>query len=546
MTITSLYYLAFVLLTLIVYYVFPKKLRWTVLLAASAAFYGIVCLKYIPFIIFTILSTWAGGIWLDRYNSDRQEFFKANKSGWDSEKKKAYKHTTMIRKRLILSLVLVVNFGILAVLKYYDFMAGWLGSILNFQAAPLGILLPLGISFYTFQTMGYIIDVYWEKTAPLRNPAKFALFAMYFPQIIQGPIAIYNDLTRTLYEGHELKFENIKYGFQLALWGLFKKMVIADRLILMTDALSPVRNEVSNGYSLLLVIVYAAQLYMDFSGGIDIVRGVSRMFGIEMAINFKRPFFSKSVAEFWQRWHISLCHWLKTYLFYPIAVSRAFLRFGRWISARERHPDVELPEDSIWGGYTFLQHLGRVLPGCIATLITFFIIGMWHGANWKYAGYGLWNGIIILAAKILEPFFRWVLERLGIRTDTSGWRIWQILRTVIIVGLSFAFDVADNMADSLKIIWKCITPALGPTTHLGHGISIGLELPDILVAVTGLVIVFAVSLYQERSKQSVRVSIDRQPMWISWILTLGCAVAVAVFGMYGPGISTGEFVYMQF
>ena len=130
---------------------------------------------------------------------------------------------------------------------------------------------------------------------------------------------------------------------------------------------------------------------MDFSGGIDVSRGVAEMLGRQMAENFQRPFFSRSVAGFWRRWHISLCHWLRNYLFYPIAVSKAFLRFGKWIGKHAKKPDSALPADSLWGGFTFIEHAGRVVPGCVASLITFFVVGMWHGANWKYAVYGLWN-----------------------------------------------------------------------------------------------------------------------------------------------------------
>ncbi|MCF0229063.1 MAG: MBOAT family protein [Parasporobacterium sp.] len=546
MTLTSLTFFGFVAASLIVYYIVPKKWRYLVLLAASLAFYGIVCFKYFPFIIFTALSTWAGALWLDKVAKDRKALLKEHKAEWDSEQKKKFKHSTIIRRRWILALVLVLNFGILAVLKYYNFLAEWFGNIINMQLPMVGLLLPLGISFYTFQSMGYIIDVYWEKTPAEKNIARFGLFATFFPQIIQGPIAIYSELAGQLYEGHDLSYENIKYGAQLIFWGLFKKMVIADRLAVVFNTLFPVRNSLSNAYSLLLLVVYMVQLYMDFSGGIDIARGVGCMFGINMAENFRRPFFSKSISEFWRRWHISLGKWLKTYLFYPMAVSKAFLRLGTWISKRGKKPSEEIPDDSIWGGFTFAQHLGRVLPGCIGTLITFFIVGMWHGANWRYAGYGLWNGIIILISMILEPVFKWLLRKLRIRVDTAGWRVFQMIRTAILVVLSVVFDIADNLADGISMIGKCFTPVLGPTTHLGTEVSTGIEAADWIVVITGLLIVFAVSLYQEKTGKHIRESLSRQPLWIQWTLGIGCVVVVAILGMYGPGVASGEFVYMQF
>ena len=545
MTLTSLTFFAFVLACIIVYYIVPAKFRWLVLLAASLAFYGMICLRYCPFILFTAFSTWAGALWMGREIEKRGLEFRSHKAEWDVTQKKEHKHGTMIRKRLILLLVLVLNFGILAVLKYYDVAAGLLGSWFHTEVQSLGILLPLGISFYTFQAMGYMIDVYWEKTVPEKNPAKFLLFVTFFPQIVQGPIGVYNDLAHQLYQGHKLDYENIKHGFQLILWGLFKKLVIADRLVIALDHLLPLKHDLSNASNLLLLVIYCIQLYMDFSGGIDIVRGVAQMMGVEMALNFKRPFFSRSLAGFWQRWHISLCSWLKNYLFYPMAVSRAFLRFGNRICSLERS-ERELPEDSLWGGYTFLQHLGRVLPGCLATLITFFIIGIWHGASWKDAGYGIWNGVLIALAGFLDPLFQWLLRKLNIRTEAVSWKIWQILRTSALIGMSFAFDIADGFRDSLSLIWKCLTPAGGPVSHLGTEIDSGLTIQNWILAGICLLIVFAVSLYQEITGKSVRSGLEKQNLWLQWVLMLGCFAAIIVFGMYGPGVASGEFVYMQF
>lgn len=545
MTLTSLYFFAFVLVSIVIYYIIPKKCRWIVLLAASVAFYAIVCLRYMPFIAFTAGSTWLGAIWLHRVITNRKDYLKEHKKEWDSDTKKAYKHTTMVQKRLILILVLVLNFGILGALKYYNFVADWITGIIGGTYPVISILLPLGISFYTFQSMGYIIDIYWEKGEPERNFAKFALFVTFFPQIVQGPISLYSELAPRLYEGHDINYENLKKGFQLMLWGLFKKMIIADRMVMIVNTLLTTKNDYSNFASLLLVLVYTFQLYADFSGGIDIIRGVAQMFGIEMAKNFERPFFSKSVSEFWRRWHISLGRWLKTYLFYPIAVSRAFLRFGTWIASKSKSSSDDIPEDSLWGGFTFLQHLGRVLPGCIATLITFFVIGMWHGANWRYAGFGLWNGIFILFAMLLDPVFRYTLAKLKIDVQSAGWKFWRIIRTFVIVVLSFAFDLGDDFADSWNMVLKCITPSMRADINQDFFLGMGLTGQDYLIICIGLLIMLIVSIYQEKSQKSIRDGFDKHQL-LSWIFTLGCFFAVLLFGLYGPGVAANEFVYMQF
>lgn len=533
MTLTSLSFFIFVLATLVVYYICPLKFRWIVLLVASGVFYGIVCLKYMPFIVFTILTTWLGALWIERTAAKRKAIQKENKGNWSSEEKKAYKNKTVKIKRLELALVLVVNFGILAFLKYFNWLSGWIGDVTHLETPILSLFLPLGISFYTFQSMGYIIDVYWEKTPAQKNPAKFALFASFFPQIIQGPIAIYDDLANQLFEGHKLKYENIKYGAQLVLWGLFMKMVVADRAVVVLDSILPHHNELNGIWNIITILIYALQLYADFAGGINISRGVAQMLGINLAENFRRPFFSKTMSEFWRRWHISLSHWLKTYLFYPIAISKAFLKMGKWF---QKHIKGSLG-----------VHLGRVFPGCVATLITFFVIGIWHGANWKYGAFGIWNGVWIFLGMLLEPLLKSVTEKLKIRVESFSWRLFRIIRTCVMILLGFAFDIADDAADSMRMIIRCVTkPFSGSSFNLFSEESVPLQKVDWPILALGTILIFVVSLYQERSGKKVVETLDKQSIWFQWVVTIGLLMMVLLMGMYGPGIAAQEFVYMKF
>ena len=258
-------------------------------------------------------------------------------------------------------------------------MHSLLGAVgLDIAMPDFKLVLPLGISFYTFQTMGYVIDVYRGKFRAAKNPAKFALFASFFPQIVQGPIAFYSDLAYQLYAPHDFNYNRFKSGGILALWGLFKKLVIADRAVAMVKLVAGNYSDFKGTYILMAVCMYAIQLYADFSGGIDICRGFAEMLGITMAQNFRQPYFSRSLTEYWHRWHITLGEWLRTYLFYPISISKPFLKMGKQL---KKHG---------------LKHLGKVLPTSIASLITFIVIGVWHGAAWKYVAFGLFNGMAIL------------------------------------------------------------------------------------------------------------------------------------------------------
>ncbi|MDO4206536.1 MAG: MBOAT family O-acyltransferase [Lachnospiraceae bacterium] len=537
MTFTSFSFLIFMAATLVVYYVCPKKFRWIILLLASGTFYGIVCLKYMPFLIFTILTTFFAAIGEEKIQDKRSAELKSHKEDWSSEEKKKYKQTTKIQKRLLLVAPLVLNFGILFVLKGYLQMALPNAGISAFLTS-IHILLPLGISFYTFQSMGYLVDVYRGKTKAEHNPAKFALFVSFFPQIIQGPIAIYDDLAKQLYDGHDLEFENIKFGFQLILWGLIKKMVIADRAAPILNEILANKAEYGGFATLFAVLIYALQLYADFSGGIDIARGVAQMLGVTMAENFRRPYFAKSLAEYWRRWHITLGAWLKNYLFYPIAMSNGFFKIGK-------------KAKKVFGSY-----IGKELPGCIATLITFLVIGIWHGANWKYVGFGIWNGGILFISTLLKPVFLKMNEKLHIREKSFGWRLWQMLRTFLLVLGGYVFDIADGLGDAFSMLKNTTA---GAVTDLANGtakaflgsfrqmlMNLGMDGKDLVLIITGLIVMIVVSIIQEKSQKSLRGMIDQKTKWLEWVLMVAATMAVIILGVYGPGIKPGEFVYMQF
>ena len=533
MTLTSLSFFGFVLGVLVLYYLFPLERRWWVLLAASFAFYGIVSLRYMPFLLVTIASTYGGAIWMEDMAAKRKAIQKEHKAEWSKEEKKAFKNGTASRKKGILVAVLLFNFGILAALKYYNWLASFIGDVTHTEPPLIKLLLPLGISFYTFQTMGYLIDVYWEKTPAQRNLGKFALFASFFPQIIQGPIGIYDDLAHQLYEGHKINYQNLKFGFQLILWGLFTKMVVADRAIVPLRAILEQKTELSGFWNLLAVLIYSIQLYADFAGGINISRGVAEMLGIDMAKNFIQPYFSKSVSEFWRRWHATLGHWLLTYLFYPLAVSKPLLRLGRWMSAHSKGKVG--------------HHLARVVPGGIATLITFMAIGMWHGASWQYAGFGIYMGGIVFLSTLLEPVFVYLKEKLKVRYTTFSYRLFQMVRTFILILIADVFDIADGLRDSLVMIKKCLTdPLPGGDFSRAAVAALGLEKTDWMIMAAGVVAMFCVSLYQVRSGHQVRETLDKQGIWFQWLVTLGLLFSVIILGMYGPGISANEFVYMQY
>ena len=539
MNYSSLNFIAFVALTVTVYFIFPfKKYQWTILLIASYVFYLFAGYQYAAYILFTTVSTYLITRWLDRISRTAKEKLKHQKSEWSREQKKTFKEKIKRKKRLIMALALVLNFGLLAFLKYYNFFAGSLNDVLGafgvgFSVPTLKLLLPLGISFYTFQSMGYVVDVYREKFPAEKNIAKLALFVSFFPQIIQGPISFYHQLAHQLYEPHRFDFTRFKHGCELILWGFFKKLVIADRAVIAINTVIADYNAYTGIPLLFSVLLFAFQLYADFSGGIDISRGIAQILGIDMAENFRRPYFSKSINEYWRRWHITLGAWMREYIFYPLAMSGVFLHAGKSMKSTR------------FGATAAGAHIAKVLPTSIASLIVFLIVGVWHGASWKYVAFGVWNGGIIMLSILLKPLFDNALQRLHIRSQSVGWRIFQIIRTFVIVCVGYVFDIAPSFRQAMATfmnIWKI----QNPSHFLAQIFDLGINEFDLIVLLIGLVVVFTVSIIQERSGQSLRMMIDRKAFVLEWICILVGIFTIVSLGVYGPEYNPSDFIYAQF
>ena len=539
-TYTSLNFLFFVLATMLVYFLFPaKKYKWTVLLAASVFFYIVCGYKFAFYILFTTLSTYLIALWIERVADKSKKLLKEKKKEWDRDQKKNYKNRIKVQKRLIMTLALVINFGILAFLKYYNFFAGSLNDVLGsfgvaFSAPTLKLVLPLGISFYTFQSMGYIVDVYREKTAAQRNPFKLLLFVSFFPQIIQGPISIYDQLAHQLFEPHEFSFTRMKHGMELILWGFFKKLVIADRAAVLITAVEKDYAQYNGTALTFTILLYALQLYADFSGGIDISRGVAQIFGIDMIDNFKRPYFSRSINEYWRRWHISLGGWLKNYLFYPIAMSNVFINAGKKM------------KNTRFGKTAAGAHVAKVLPTSVASLIVFLVVGIWHGADWKYVAFGLWNGVIIMLSILLQPLFDGVVDKLHIKRTNPFFIGFQIFRTLIVVLVGYVFDVAPSFGEGMRTLTEFFTNQNIPQAFEQLS-KIPLIAHDYAVIGLGGVVILIASLIQERHQDTdIRHMLDKRSFATRFALLYIGVMSVVIFGIYGSGYNAADFVYMQF
>ncbi len=389
---------------------------------ASLIFYAISGLQGIAYIVLTSFSTWL----LAKKIQNIQQEYKENVKTFvgSREQKKQLKLAVQARKKRILFATLILNFGVLALLKVSKYLivvpeTSVLHGLLTKSSG--GLLIPLGISFYTFQAMSYIIDIYNAKYAAETSYLKFLLYLSFFPQLIQGPINRYDHMQRQLVGVHLAKNTQFRRALILILFGIMKKYVIANSLTgLIAELFDTVNPEIPGSAVVLGILLYSIQQYGDFSGGIDMVMGIAELFGISMDVNFKQPYFSTSLANFWQRWHISLGTWMRDYVFYPIALTKSMQKLGKCC---DKH---------------FGKHLGRVVPACIANIIVFLIVGIWHGVEEHYVAWGLYNGVVIALSSLFEPWFTAVEKRISI--SISSKQGLRIVRTFLIVNIGWYFD----------------------------------------------------------------------------------------------------------
>lgn len=551
MSFTSFAFLIFVLTVIVIYYLVPKNYRWIVLLAASYFYYLEASAKTFVFILFTTVVTFYGASFMDKLDGRQKQTLAENKETLTRDEKRAIKDRTAKRKKAILTLVLILDFGILVCLKYFRYYIDALGLEL-FSGISGAMLIPLGISFYTFQSAGYLFDVYRGKVNADRSLPKFALFTSFFPQIVQGPIPRYDQLAGQLYEGHDFRYKNLAHGAQLILWGFFKKLVIADRIGTLVGEVFNNYDQYSGWPVVVAMFGYAIQLYMDFSGGVDIARGVARCMGIDMARNFRRPYFAVDLTDFWRRWHISLSFWTRDYIFFAVAMSKPIGRFGR--KCRKVLGD----------------RVGKLVPVFIGQICVFLIIGMWHGAEMKYIAYGLYNAAIIITGMLLEPYFVSILEKLHINREGKGWTLFRIIRTFCVVSFGRIFSNGQSFKASIHMMGSIFRPYRGSLLTAFQAFA--LTKWDYAVLFVACLVVFGVSLIQERrynekkaregggaqiiatvaqaegkeTDAEMREFIDERHMIIRWCLYIALFLAVLILGVYGPSYDPTVFIYREF
>ena len=486
MLFNSLRFLVFFPCVFLLYWAMPHRGRKWLLLAASYYFY--MCWKP-EFIVLILLSTL-----VDYLCSLGMEHF-AGDAG---------------RRKALLAVSLTMNLGLLFFFKYFNFFGGALTSLcravsIPFSVPVLDIILPVGISFYTFQTLSYTIDVYRGKMQPEHDFVTFALFVSFFPQLVAGPIEKAENLLPQLKAEHRFSYGDAVYGLRLMMWGFFKKCVVSAYLAKLVD---PVYNDLASangGAVALATAAFALQIYCDFGGYSDIARGCARMMGVELMENFRRPYLAQSMREFWQRWHVSLTGWFREYVYIPLGGNRNGLAMT-----------------------------------CLFTMVTFFLSGLWHGANWTFVAWGLLNGVYLIF-ELLYRRVRGTPDRSRIRGN--GHKVLMTLKTFVFACLAWVFFRADSLSDALLAL-RTAFGALGqPGIWLGNVCRAMLRGGwfGAVVTIFSLLALFVFDLADERT--DAIAAVGRMRWYIRWplyvVFLLGLVLLV-------PKETPAPFIYFQF
>jgi alginate O-acetyltransferase complex protein AlgI len=490
MLFNSISFLIFFPITTAIYFALPHRFRWVHLLLVSCLFYMAFVPAYILILLGTIAVDYAVGL--------------------------AIEGAAGARRKAFLAMSIVANVGVLAAFKYWDFLGANFNDLAralhwNYSLGALRMLLPIGLSFHTFQAMSYTIEVYRGRPAE-RHLGIYALYVMFYPQLVAGPIERPQNLLHQFREHHHFDYERVTDGLRQMLWGFFKKLVVADRMSTITDAVFSRPHAFGPGRLLLATYCFTLQIYCDFSGYSDIALGTARVLGFKLMNNFDRPYLAVTVAEFWRRWHISLSTWFKDYLYIPLGGSR---------TGTPRH--------------------------CRNLLIIFLLSGFWHGASWTFIAWGALHGSYMIAHVFTAPLRARLAGRAGIDRDSPPMRLVRWFITFNLVAVAWVFFRADTVTQACWIVRRLPECLLRPVelTSVFHPMPTELYGDNFTSKNLGLVIVVIVLAAAGHAMHKGHKPLERLrvgPVWVRW----GVYYAIILSILWLGDLGARSFIYFQF
>lgn len=534
MTFVSLSFVAFLFVGIALFYICPVKYRWLVLLGLSVWFYAQSNIAYLPYILLSTLSIYLAGVVMGKFWAEQEN--KLSAEGLSKDEKKSIKEKGKKKRKAVLIAALVLNLGILCTVKFAKFFIGPVNSLVSFlggegEFSAASIIVPLGISYYTFSTVGYLLDVYWKRYPHENNYLRFLLYAIYFPHILQGPIARYNNLGTQLKSELNFDLDRCIKGAQLLLWGYFKKLVIADRLNIFIDGVFENADSNLGLINILAMVADAFYIYADFSGCMDMARGISDIFGIKLELNFERPFLATSVPEFWRRWHITLGAWFRDYVYMPVSTG-----------AKLKELNKKLKKANV------SKSLSRIILVTIPVFITWILTGLWHGTGSTYIMWGFYYAFIIALSTAFSEDYQSFLKKHNVKTDTLSWRVLRIMKVFCIFMGGRILTVPGSLSKT-KLILESIVHNFNPWVFTNGTFWKFCELDSygVIVAVLCVALLIGVDLIGEHlGEKSLRDRIGEENLFTGIILTSALTVLILVFGIYGSEYDASAFVYMGY
>lgn len=469
-------YLIFLGILIILYYTIPKNRQWILLLVSGIFFYSCFSLKMWIFLLFTALTTYVYAA-----------FFRDSKKG--------------------LFLVTALNLLVLLGLKT---TASGLGFVNARGLDRFAVLMPVGISFYTLQTIAYMADVHKGKIEAQRNFLKYLLFITFFPQILQGPIPRYEELGEQLYKGHVFDAENLSKGAYLVLWGFFQKLVIADRCNIVVNQIFGNYQSYDGIYFWIAGILYSLQLYTDFAGCVSIAAGSAQMFGINLPQNFNHPYLAVSIRDFWRRWHISLSSFLRDYIYIPLGGNRKG-KLCKWLNI----------------------------------MVTFLVSGIWHGIGTHFVVWGLLHGFYQVMGELLKPLKEWGMKITGMEKGCFAHRLFCRLFTCFLVMTAWIFFRAENTSKAIYMVSHMFMKWNPWILVSGQLYGLGLPEEEWLLLILCMILLAVAGMLHEK-KIPIRETFAKQPLVFRWLVLFAGIFVILIAGIYGPGYDSAQFIYGGF
>lgn len=496
MLFNSINFLIFFPIVVVIYYVIPTKFKTCWLLCASYFFYMCWNPKYALLMLTSTGITYISGILMDKCLSIEVE-----------EKQRKY-------KKICVFICIFLNLSILFFFKYFDFFIENVNAVLSYfhfelLSPSFDIMLPVGISFYTFQALGYTIDVYRKEIYAEKSFLKYALFVSFFPQLVAGPIERSKNLLVQLSKTNKFDYKNIKEGLLRMSWGFFMKLVIADRAAILVNQVYNNYLEYSGSALFIATCFFSIQIYCDFYSYSEIARGAAQVMGFRLIKNFDAPYFSRSIAEFWRRWHISLSSWFRDYLYFPLGGSR--------VSTMKRYRNI---------------------------LIVFIVSGLWHGAQWSFIVWGGLHGIYQVIGYMTAEMRNKCKEYFHVKTNAFSYKLWQMFFTFSLVNFTWIFFRAPRFQSAYVIIKKILWDFDFKLFVNENIYELGLERADFWLLIVAIIILIFIDLYKNRI--SVFEKLEGQGIIFRWALYLVIVFGILIFGIYGSGYDASQFIYFQF